>query len=319
MSFMFIAMAFIFVPRAAVSAGRIADVLETEPVIRDPEQPIEIPNDLPASQRGRIEFNEVSFRFEGAEACALERINLVAEPGATTAIIGSTGSGKSSILNLIPRFYDVTEGAVTFDGIDVRALKTTDLRSRIGYVPQKSLLMSGTVAENISYGKPSLPSEDIEKVAEVAQAIDFINKLEGENKEGEPGADAPPASGFDFEIAQGGSNVSGGQRQRLAIARALAVDPEVFLFDDSFSALDFATDATLRKALAEYTQGATLIIVAQRVGTIMDAESIYVIDEGAIIGQGTHSELIESCPAYREIAESQLSPEELAASLGGEA
>ncbi len=392
MSFMFIAMAFIFVPRAAVSADRIADVLDTEPTITDPQAPVAIPEDLSSSRRGRVELKDVSFQFEGAEVSALEHINFVAESGSTTAIIGSTGSGKSSILNLIPRFYDATEGTVFFDGIDVRDLSIHDLRSRIGYVPQKSLLMSGTVAENIAYGHPAMPSEDVEKAAEVAQALDFIGKLdtltdegradtaptaeemerlelgdalketsvppEGQvasegKREGEDGATGENltigegraqsesfavgeglaaekhteeiaaasalASGFDFEISQGGSNVSGGQRQRLAIARALAVHPEVFLFDDSFSALDFATDAALRKALADYTQDATLIIVAQRVGTIMDAENIYVLDDGRIIGQGTHAQLLRTCPAYREIAESQLSPEELEASMGGDA
>ncbi|MDR1357736.1 MAG: ABC transporter ATP-binding protein/permease [Coriobacteriales bacterium] len=355
-------MAFILVPRAAVSAVRIAEVLDTEPVITDPEHPVQIPATLPAAQRGRVEFKGVSFRFEGAESSALEHIDFVAAAGSTTAIIGSTGSGKSSVLNLIPRFYDATEGTVLFDGVDVRELSTHDLRSRIGYVPQKSLLMSGSIAENIAYGNPALPPADVEKAAEVAQAAGFISKLQAEAgsddpevlpDEGEEGqqvaeleaelvaereATPPPqdelaasvtadaaddaasalAPGFDFVIAQGGSNVSGGQRQRLAIARALAVQPEVFLFDDSFSALDFATDAALRKALAEYTHDATLIIVAQRVGTIMDAASIYMLDEGVVIGHGTHAELLQSCPAYREIAESQLSPEEIAASRGGD-
>ena len=344
MSFMFMAMAFVFIPRAAVSAGRIADVLETEPIIADPENPVTIPDTLPAQKRGRVELRNVSFKFEGAEAYALENINLVAEAGSTTAIIGSTGSGKSSILNLIPRFYDANEGEVLFDGVDVKKLAAHDLRSRIGYVPQKSLLMSGTVAENIAYGRPDLPPEDIEKVAEIAQAADFINALQNAKQEVEQDKEAEqltpsddraaaahtspdpsvletqaPTSGYDFEIAQGGSNVSGGQRQRLAIARALAMQPEIFLFDDSFSALDFATDAALRKALATYTHEATLLIVAQRVGTIMDADIIYVLDEGTIIGQGTHAELLQSCAAYKEIAESQLSPEEIAASMDGDA
>lgn len=338
MSFMYIAMAFVFVPRAAVSAGRIADVLETEPVITDPLDPVVLPDNLPPGKRGRIEFKEVSFGFENADAYALEHINFVAEPGSTTAIIGSTGSGKSSILNLIPRFYDPSKGAVLLDGVDIRKLSSYDLRSRIGYVPQKSLLMRGTIAENIAYGNPAMPAEDIEKAAEVAQAIDFINTLEQDTARDFDGTEPPLpeegtvlnfkhqdaqldtklSPGFGFEIAQGGSNVSGGQRQRLAIARALAIRPEIFLFDDSFSALDFATDAALRKALAAYTQDATLIIVAQRVGTIMDAESIYVLDDGAVIGHGTHTELLRTCPAYREIAESQLSPEMIAASLGGD-
>ena len=404
MSFMFITMAFFVIPRAMVSAGRIADVLEAVPVISDPEDPVVLPTDLPAALRGRVELKDVSFRFEGAEADALRHIDFVAEAGSTTAIIGSTGSGKSSILNLIPRFYDVASGEVLFDGVDVRDLSTHDLRCRIGYVPQKSLLMSGTVAENIVYGNPFLEPEEIEQVTEVAQALDFVTKLEAEvladadalemegwppggpgggppggmpggrppgggppggmpggppggghpggppgGTGGGPPSGGPPGGmpggppgggmpyiktqyelehepdyeallpGFSFELAQGGSNISGGQKQRLAIARALAVKPEVFLFDDSFSALDFATDAALRKALANYLHDATLIIVAQRVGTIMDADSIYVLDKGAVIGKGTHRELLQTCAAYREIAESQLSPEELEASMGGDA
>ncbi|MCL2529662.1 MAG: ABC transporter ATP-binding protein/permease [Coriobacteriia bacterium] len=360
MSFMFIAMAFIFVPRAAVSAGRIADVLETQPLITSPENPVSLSEDLPAGKRGRVELVNVSFSYEGAEAPALDGINFVAEPGETTAIIGSTGSGKSTILSLIPRFYDASEGAVLFDGVDVRDLAIDDLRGRIGYVPQKSLLLSGSVAKNISYGNPSLLPEDLTKVAEVAQALDFISALGAEDEilqhsatpnaqddkgvrpaedqglgpsaalrsaqdDGEgAGGLAPSAAlrsaqddgaGFGFEIAQGGSNVSGGQRQRLAIARALAINPEVFLFDDSFSALDFATDAALRKALASYTKDATLIIVAQRVSTIMNAERIYMVDEGRVIAQGTHAELLRTCPQYREVAETQLSPEEIAAAL----
>ncbi|MDR2036252.1 MAG: ABC transporter ATP-binding protein/permease [Coriobacteriales bacterium] len=341
-------MAFIFVPRAQVSAGRIADVLETEPVIADPAQPVKLPAETPGQKRGRVEFTDVSFSYEGGEAPALEQISFVAEAGKTTAFFGSTGSGKSTILNLIPRFYDASEGTVLFDGVDVRDLAIHDLRGRIGYVPQKSLLMSGTVGENISFGNPKMTPEDIEKAAEVAQALDFISKLNvadeisahetsaDEAQAGEPGGETAgdvtagdetagdettdeTASGFDFEIAQGGTNVSGGQRQRLAIARALAVDPEVYLFDDSFSALDFATDAALRKALAASTRGATLIIVAQRVSTIMDAQRIYVVDEGRIVAEGTHCELLRTCPQYREVAETQLSPEMIAATLGGDA
>jgi ATP-binding cassette subfamily B protein len=294
------------VPRAAVSAGRIADVLDTKPLIISKENPTPLP-DLARKKRGQVVFDQVSFSFEGAEAPALESVSIVAEPGETTAIIGSTGSGKSTVLNLIPRFYDVSKGSVLFDGIDVRDLDIQELRSRIGYVPQKSLLMSGTVAQNISYGQPDMLPEEVEKVAEVAQALDFIDKLEGAAKNSDPENSSPPVSGFDFEVAQGGSNVSGGQRQRLAIARALAIDPEVFLFDDSFSALDLKTDALLRSALKSKTADSTKIIVAQRVSSIMDADQIIVLDNGKIAGLGTHEELIKSCHVYKEIADSQLS------------
>ncbi|MCL2807224.1 MAG: ABC transporter ATP-binding protein/permease [Coriobacteriia bacterium] len=279
----------------------------------------------------RIEFSNVSFSFEGSDAPALQDINFVAEPGQTTAIIGSTGSGKSTLLSLIMRFYDVDEGTVYFNDIDVRRLSISELRSKIGYVPQKSLLMSGTVADNIAYGNPCLAPEELVEAAQVAQALEFIKELECQGDKGtgrlspfqkgdkRPVPLSPSLSplppGFDFEIAQGGSNVSGGQRQRLAIARALAIKPEVFLFDDSFSALDFATDAALRKALFAYTKDATFIVVAQRVSTIMHAESIYVLDEGRVIAQGTHSQLLKSCPTYREVAETQLSPEEIEAAL----
>jgi ATP-binding cassette subfamily B protein len=323
MSFMFIAMAFIFVPRAAVSANRIAEVLQTEPVIVDPVTPMALPEGV----RGQVEFKDVGFRYEGAELNALCGISFVARPGTTTAFIGSTGSGKSTILNLIPRFYDATEGTVLVDGVDVRQLRQQDLRAHIGYVPQQSVLMGGSIGYNIAYGNPDLPQADVEKIAEVAQALDFIEKL---TASGEPSdtsdvaeptdvaetsettdAAAPLQSGFDFEISQGGTNVSGGQRQRLSIARALAVNPDIFLFDDSFSALDFATDAALRKALANYTTNATMIIVAQRVSTIMDADQIFVIDDGMIVGSGTHAQLLKTCPAYLEIASTQLTTEEL--------
>jgi ATP-binding cassette subfamily B protein len=312
MAFMFITMAFIFMPRAAVSAGRIAEVLDTEPVIKDPA----VPTPLLPEKRGTVEFRNVGFRYDGAEQNALCNISFVARPGTTTAFIGSTGSGKSTILNLIPRFYDVTEGAVLVNGVDVREVSQQELRSHIGYVPQKTVLMSGSVASNITYGNPDLPQEDVEKVAEVSQALAFIQKLAAENNESDKGDEANEAAtddtaGFAAEIAQGGANVSGGQRQRLSIARALAVNPDIFLFDDSFSALDFATDAALRKALAKYTTNATMLIVAQRVSTIMEADQIYVIDDGVVVGSGTHSELLKSCPAYLEIASTQLTAEEL--------
>jgi ATP-binding cassette subfamily B protein len=295
MGFMFIAMAFIFMPRASVSAGRIADVLETEPVIVDPETPVDFDEDA----RGEVEFKHVSFRFENADGDAVTDISFTAHPGQTTAFIGSTGSGKSTILNLIPRFYDVTEGSITVDGVDIRDVTQKSLRARIGYVPQKSVLMAGDIASNIAYGTDEMPPEDMQKVAEVSQAMEFIMAKE---------------DGFESEISPAGSNVSGGQRQRLSIARALAIHPEILLFDDSFSALDMKTDAVLRKALAEYTNDTTMIIVAQRVSTIMDAEQIYVVDEGHVVGHGTHAQLLKTCPAYYEIASSQLSPEELEAS-----
>jgi ATP-binding cassette subfamily B protein len=293
MSFMFIVMLFVFIPRAMVSAKRLNEVLETEPSIVDPAEPQHIDPD----KRGRVEFRKVSFRYKGAKENALCDISFIAQPGQTTAFIGSTGSGKSTIINLIPRFYDVTEGEVLVGGADVRTLTQAELRASIGYVPQKSVLMAGTIESNVSYGVDDLPADDLEKIAEVAQALEFVN----ENEER-----------FDLEIAQGGSNVSGGQRQRLSIARALAAKPDIYLFDDSFSALDFSTDRALRRALAAWTSHATLIIVAQRVSTIMDADRIIVIDEGRIVGSGTHEELLASCDAYFEIASSQLSEHELA-------
>jgi ATP-binding cassette subfamily B protein len=293
MSFMFIAMLFVFIPRAMVSARRLNEVLETEPSIVDPAEP----QHIDPAQRGRVEFRKVSFRYEGAKENALCDISFIAQPGQTTAFIGSTGSGKSTIINLIPRFHDVTEGEVLVSGVDVRTLTQAELRASIGYVPQKSVLMAGTIASNISYGVDDLPESDREKIAEVAQALEFVD----ENEER-----------FDFEVAQGGSNVSGGQRQRLSIARALAIKPDIYLFDDSFSALDFSTDRALRRALASWTSHATLIIVAQRVSTIMNADRIIVIDKGRIVGSGTHRELLTSCEAYFEIASSQLSERELA-------
>jgi ATP-binding cassette subfamily B protein len=318
MSFMFIAMMFVFIPRASVSAARINEVLSTESTIVDPREP----KHLDLSQRGRVEFRDVSFRYAGAEQNALCDISFVAQPGQTTAFIGSTGSGKSTIVNLILRFYDATSGQVLVDGVDVRELAQTELRAQIGYVPQRSVLMAGTIGSNILYGVAddaagagvtggavevtgagaaqaegaTVPPRDMEKIAEVAQALDFIQEMD---------------EGFDSPVAQGGSNVSGGQRQRLSIARALAVEPDIYLFDDSFSALDFTTDTALRRALRSHTDGATLIIIAQRVNTIMDAEQIIVIDDGRMVGKGTHKELLETCEAYREIASSQLSEKDL--------
>ncbi len=292
-SFLMIAMMFIFIPRASVSATRIAQVLNTKPVIKDPKKPKQIDE----KKKGYVEFKNVSFRYEKAEKDVLHNISFVAKPGETVAFIGATGSGKSTIINLIPRFYDVTMGEVLVDGVNVKDLTQKELRSRIGYIPQESILMSGTIKSNIKYGNDNLSNEEVEEVAKVAQALDFIKEKE---------------KGFNTEIAQGGSNVSGGQRQRLAIARALAVKPDIFIFDDSFSALDFKTDLALRKALKEYTKDSTVIIIAQRVGTIMNVDRIYVIDNGKIIGHGTHKELLKKCKEYYEIASSQLSKEELA-------
>jgi ATP-binding cassette subfamily B protein len=288
-------MMFVILPRTAVSADRIAQVLGTEVLIRDPARP----KGLPEKSGGRVEFRHVFFRYPGAEEDALEDISFTAEPGETTAIIGATGSGKSTIVSLILRFYDVSAGSLTLDGVDIRELAQEELRARIGYVPQKSVLFSGTAAFNIRYGKRDASEEEIRKAAELAQALDFIE---------------PPAAGAGLELmlAQGAVNISGGQKQRLSVARALVRNPEILIFDDSFSALDFATDARLRRALGENRREAAKIIVAQRVGTIMGAEKIIVLDKGRIAGMGTHGSLLRDCPEYREIAESQFSQEELA-------
>ncbi len=292
MSFIMISMMFIFLPRASVSGQRIAEVLETEASIVDPKEPKKIIS----SNKGFVEFKNVSFRYHGADEDALSGISFTAKPGETTAFIGSTGSGKSTLINLIMRFYDTTNGDVLVDGVNVKQVSQKDLRSHIGYVPQQSVLMSGTIKSNISYGNESLSEQELERVAEVAQALSFINDKEDK---------------FASEIAQGGTNVSGGQKQRLSIARALAVKPDIYIFDDSFSALDFKTDAALRAALKQHTGDSTVIIVAQRVSTIMNANCIHVIDDGKIVGSGTHKELLKSCTQYYEIASSQLGEEEL--------
>jgi ATP-binding cassette subfamily B protein len=270
-------------------------VLEAPISIKDPPAP-RVTEKVPQGTRrgGRIEFREVSFRYKGAEEDALSGISFSAESGETTAIIGATGSGKTTIVNLILRFYDVTGGSITLDGLDVRELSQLDLRSRIGYVPQKSVLLSGPVSFNLRYGKQGASEEEIKEGAEIAQALDFIEQRPG---------------GFESALSQGGANVSGGQKQRISIARALVRDPAILIFDDSFSALDFVTDSKLRQALEAKRRGATKIIIAQRVGTIMRAEKIIVLEKGRIVGMGTHSELMESCVEYREIAESQLSGE----------
>lgn len=291
-SFLMIAMMFIMVPRASVSAVRIFEVLDTEPEILDPKAPLT----LGEKPQGLIEFKNVSFRYHNAESDVLENISFTAKPGETTAFIGSTGAGKSTLINLIPRFYDVTEGEILIDGKDIRELSLHELRENIGYVPQKGILFSGDIASNISYGREEATKEELDLAAEIAQATEFI-----ESKE----------EGYNTDISQGGSNVSGGQKQRLSIARALVKNPPIYIFDDSFSALDFKTDAALRRALKKHTGGSTVLIVAQRISTIMNAEQIIVLDEGRIVGKGIHKDLLKNCKAYREIAESQLSEEEL--------
>lgn len=292
-SFLMLSFMFIMIPRASVSAQRIAEVLETEPQIKDPNQA----KSFSTENRGVVEFRNVSFRYNGAEEDMLKNINFKALPGQTTAIIGSTGSGKTTLVNLILRFYDATEGQVLVNGIDVREVLQHDLRDTIGYVPQKSSLFSGTIESNMKYAKEDASEEDMKMALDIAQALEFVNEK---------------PDGIKSDISQGGANVSGGQKQRLSIARALVKKPDIYIFDDSFSALDFKTDSALRKALKERLQSATIIIVAQRISTIMNAEQIIVLDEGRIVGKGTHKELMNNCTTYQEIALSQLSKEELA-------
>ncbi|MFT8350760.1 ABC transporter ATP-binding protein [Clostridium saccharoperbutylacetonicum] len=292
MAFLMMAMMFIMIPRASVSAARIADVLETDPSIKNPISPV----NLKASLKGLIEFKNVCFSYPGAEEDVLHDINFIAKPGETTAFIGSTGSGKSSLVNLIPRFYDVTKGEVLIDGINVNDLSLYDLRNNLGYVPQKGILFSGTINSNIAYGGKDPTEADILKAAEIAQAMEFIDSKEDR---------------FETSIAQGGNNVSGGQKQRLSIARALVKKPQICIFDDSFSALDFKTDSALRRAIKNETGSSTVLLVAQRISTIMTADQIIVLDKGNIVGKGTHNELMETCEVYKEIALSQLSKEEL--------
>ena len=296
MGFLMLCMISIMLPRAAVAADRVEEVLKSETMIHDPKQEKHFPED----GKGVLTFDHVSFRYPGADEDVLEDITFTAKPGETTAIIGSTGSGKSTLVNLIPRFYDVTSGDITLDGVDIREVKQRELREKLGYVPQKGVLFSGDIASNIMFGNSHGSDDEMIEAAEIAQAIEFI--------------DTKPEK-YKSPISQGGSNVSGGQKQRLSIARAIAKHPQVFIFDDSFSALDYKTDVTLRRALAEKTSGSTVLIVAQRISTILHAEQIIVLDEGKVAGKGTHAELLKNCPVYREIAESQLSRKELEAAL----
>ena len=294
MAFLMISIISILLPRASVSANRINEVLETEPAIKD--KPIEEQQKFDESKKGLVEFKNVSFKYPDADTEILEDIDFTAEAGKTTAIIGSTGSGKSTLVNLIPRFYDVTGGELLIDGVNIKNVAQKDLRSRIGFVPQKGVFFSGTIESNIKYGKDNISDDEMKKAASIAQATEFIEKKE---------------EGYNSPIAQGGNNVSGGQKQRLSIARALAIDPEIYVFDDSFSALDLKTDKALREALNTQTENKTVIIVAQRISTIMNADKIIVLEEGKIVGKGTHEELLKNCETYRQIALSQLSEEEL--------
>lgn len=293
MAFLMITMMSIMIPRAKVSATRINEVLETEVSIHDAEETQEVNTEL----KGDVVFEHVGFTYPGADGASLTDIDFHAKKGETVAFIGSTGSGKSTLVNLIPRFFDVTSGRILVDGVDIRKIKLHDLRQRIGYVPQKGVLFSGTIDSNIRYGKPEATEAEVKRAAEIAQAWEFIQDKE---------------DGMDSAIAQGGSNVSGGQKQRLSIARAIAKEPEIYIFDDSFSALDYKTDVVLRRALKKETKDATTLIVAQRISTILHADKILVLDEGKVVGQGTHKELLKSCDVYRQIAMSQLSEEELA-------
>lgn len=293
-SFLMLSVIFVMVPRASASATRINEVLQMKPEIEDPEHPV---SSTIQERRGSVIFDNVTFRYPGAEQPALEQISFQAKSGEVTAIIGGTGSGKSTLVNLIPRFYDVESGQILVDGVDIRERDQASLRAKIGYVPQKALLFTGTIAENIRYGYEQATDEEMKHAATIAQASDFISEMK---------------NGYDSVIAQGGSNVSGGQKQRLSIARALVRKPELYIFDDSFSALDFKTDSKLRAALKAETTDAAVLMIAQRVSTVMDADQILVLEDGKIVGRGTHRELLESSEVYREIVSSQLSEEEIA-------
>jgi len=291
-SLVMMTMMFVMVPRAQASAIRINEVLEVDPEIKDPAK-----DNAGSNQKGHLEFKNVSFSYHGAEESAIKNISFVAKPGEITAIIGGTGSGKSTLVNMIPRFYDVESGSIIVDGVDVREMSQDSLRNKIGFVPQKAVLFSGTINENIRFGNENATQEEIERAAEIAQATEFISGIK---------------EGFESEISQGGTNVSGGQKQRLSIARALVRKPEIYIFDDSFSALDFKTDAKLRRALKSEVSESTVLIVAQRVTTVMDADQIIVLEDGAVAGMGTHKALMEKCEVYKEIVSSQLSEEEIA-------
>ena len=292
MAFLMISMMSIMFPRANVSAKRIMEIIETKDTIYNSNHLV----DFKPEERGKVEFKNVSFRYPDADYDVITDINLVANPGETTAFIGSTGSGKSTLINLIPRFYDVTDGELLVDGVNIKDVDLHELREKIGFVPQKGVLFTGTIKDNIKYGNENITDEDVDKALEVAQATEFVSKLKG---------------GVDYDISQGGTNVSGGQKQRLSIARAIAKDPDIYVFDDSFSALDFKTDAKLRGELAKITKDKTVLIVAQRISTIMNADKIVVLNEGSVVGIGTHKELMKNCNVYKEIALSQLSKEEL--------
>lgn len=299
MAFLVICMFSIMLPRAGVAVNRIEEVLDTKVLVQDAEGAGEL-----TDVKGYVEFHHVDFKYPGAEECVLEDIDFTAEPGKTTAIIGSTGCGKSTLIQLIPRFYDVTNGRITIDGTDIREVTQESLRNQIGLVPQKGILFSGTIASNLRFGKEDATEAELEKAAEIAQATEFINEK---------------SEKYDSSIAQGGSNVSGGQKQRLSIARAIAKNPKIYIFDDSFSALDFKTDAALRKALGDNVKDSTVIIVAQRISTILHADQILVLDDGRIVGKGTHESLLKDCEVYQQIARSQLSEQEIAKSQGKEA
>ena len=292
MAFLMISMMSIMLPRANVSAKRIMEIIETKDTIYNSKHLAEFKPEA----KGKVEFKNVSFRYPDADYDVITDIDLVANPGETTAFIGSTGSGKSTLINLIPRFYDVTDGELLVDGVNIKDVDLHELREKIGFVPQKGVLFTGTIKDNIKYGNEKITDEDVNKALDVAQATEFVSKLK---------------NGIDYDISQGGTNVSGGQKQRLSIARAIAKNPDIYVFDDSFSALDFKTDAKLRGELAKITKDKTVLIVAQRISTIMNADKIVVLDEGKVVGIGTHKELMKNCNVYKEIALSQLSKEEL--------
>jgi ATP-binding cassette subfamily B multidrug efflux pump len=292
MAFLMVTVVFVMMPRAAVSAQRITEVLECESSINDPEKPFEFRGD----RRGLVEFRDVGFKYHDADDYVLKDISFRVDPGKTTAVVGSTGSGKSTLISLILRFYDVTEGELLVDGLDIRSVTQHDLRERIGYIPQKASLFSGTIESNIAYGNDRSDDGEVKKAADIAQLTEYI---------------ATTDEGFQTPISQGGINISGGQKQRVAIARAIARNPEIYIFDDSFSAIDFKTDAALRKALKPVTADSAVLIVAQRINTIMNADQIIVLDKGRIVGKGTHRELMRDCTVYQELALSQLSREEL--------